>query len=150
MSFISNSTPLLRQLNFLVWMQYKIQCLKVFCYHGNKSTILPFYSIFRATAKVSSKLYFVEICQVPEKLWIFIHKRADFLLPNFGFKRSLLSLLKLFPYSIRDDSAGLNNARQRDLVKVKGRTSIFIENLTRVLLRLGKLQNPRFLQTVFS
>ena len=32
--------------------------------------------------------------QVSEKLWLFNHKRADFWLPNFGFKRSLLSLLK--------------------------------------------------------
>ena len=31
---------------------------------------------------------------VLEKLWLFNHKRADFWLPNFGFKRSLLSLLK--------------------------------------------------------
>ena len=28
----------------------------VFCYHGNKSTILLFYSIFRTTAEVSSTL----------------------------------------------------------------------------------------------
>ena len=26
-------------------VQFKVQCLKVFCYHGNKSTILLFYSI---------------------------------------------------------------------------------------------------------
>ena len=65
------------------------------CYHGNKSTILLFYSIFRTTPEVSSELYFVEICQVSEKLWLFNHKRADFWLPNFGFKRSLLSLLKI-------------------------------------------------------
>ena len=65
----------------------------VFCYHGNKSTILLFHSIFRTTPEVSSELYFVEICQVSEKLWLFNHKRADFWLPNFGFKRSLLSLL---------------------------------------------------------
>ena len=31
-----------------------------------------------------------------EKLWTFNHKRADFWLPNSGFKRSLLSLLKVF------------------------------------------------------
>ena len=43
-------------------VEFKIQCLKVFCYHGNKSTILPFYSIFITTPEVSSKLYFVEIC----------------------------------------------------------------------------------------
>ena len=51
---------------------------------------------FRTTPEVSSKLYFVEICQVSEKLWLFNHKRADFWLPNFGFKRSLLSLLNGF------------------------------------------------------
>ena len=66
--------------------------MKVFCYHSNKSTILLSYSIFRTTPEVSSKLYFVEICQVSEKLWLFNHKRADFWLPNFGFKISLLSL----------------------------------------------------------
>ena len=67
--------------------------MKVFCYHGNKSTILLFYSIFRTTPEVSSKLYFVEMCQVSEKLRLFNHKTAEFWLPNFGFKRSLLSLL---------------------------------------------------------
>ena len=36
------------------------QCF-FFCYHGNKSTILLFNSIFRTIPKVSSKLYFVEI-----------------------------------------------------------------------------------------
>ena len=43
-------------------VEFKVQCLKIFCYHGNKSTILLFYSIFRTTPEVSSKLYFVEIC----------------------------------------------------------------------------------------
>ena len=38
-------------------VELKVQCLTVFCYHGNKSTILLFYSIFRTTAEVSSKLY---------------------------------------------------------------------------------------------
>ena len=52
-----------------------------------------FYSIFRTTPEVSSKLYYVEICQVSEKLWLFNHKRADFWLPNFGFKRYILLLL---------------------------------------------------------
>ena len=55
---------------------------------------LAFYSIYRKTPEVSSKPYFVEICQVSEKLWLFNDKRADFWLPNFEFKRSLLSLLK--------------------------------------------------------
>ena len=53
-----------------------------------------FYSIFRTTLKVSSKLNFVEICQVSEKLWPFNHKTANFWLRNFGFRRLLLSLLK--------------------------------------------------------
>ena len=43
-------------------VEFKVQCLKVFCNHGNKSTILLLNSIFRATPEVSSKLYFVEIC----------------------------------------------------------------------------------------
>ena len=81
--------------NFQCLKVSKVQCLKVFCYHGNKSTILLFYSIYRRSPEVSSKLYFVEICQVSEKLWLFNHRRADFWLPNFGSKRSLLSLLKV-------------------------------------------------------
>ena len=76
-------------------VEFKVQCLKVFCYHGNKATILLFYSIFRTTPEVSSKLYFVEICYVSEKLWLFNHKRADFWLPNFGLKRSFLCLLNI-------------------------------------------------------
>ena len=32
-----------------------------------------------------------------QKLWLFNHKRANFWLPNFGFKRSLLSLLNFAP-----------------------------------------------------
>ena len=74
-------------------VEFKVQCLKVFCYHSNKCTILLFYSLFRATIEVHSKLYFAEICEVSEKLCLFNHKRADFWLPNFGFKSSLLSLL---------------------------------------------------------
>ena len=40
-------------------IEYKVQCLEVFCCHGNKFTVLLFNSIFRKTAEVSSKLYFV-------------------------------------------------------------------------------------------
>ena len=43
-------------------VEFKVQCLKIFCYHSNKSTILLFNLIFRTTSEVSSKLYFVEIC----------------------------------------------------------------------------------------
>ena len=50
--------------------------------YGNKSTILLFNSIFRITPEFSTKLYFVEICYVSEKLWLFNHKKADF----FGFQ----------------------------------------------------------------
>ena len=42
-------------------VEFKVQCLKVFCYHGNKSTILLFNSIFGTTPEVSNKHYFVEI-----------------------------------------------------------------------------------------
>ena len=42
-------------------VEFKVQCLKVFCCHGNKSTILLFNSIFRVATEVSTKFYFVEI-----------------------------------------------------------------------------------------
>ena len=41
-------------------VEIKVQCLKVFCCHGNKSTILLYNSIFKTTLEVS-KLYFVEV-----------------------------------------------------------------------------------------
>ena len=43
-------------------VEFKVQCLKVLCYHGNKSAILLFHSISTTIPEVSSKLYFVEIC----------------------------------------------------------------------------------------
>ena len=52
----------------MTWFDFKVQCLKVLCYHGNKSTSLLLNSIFSATHEVSSKLYFVEISYVSEKL----------------------------------------------------------------------------------
>ena len=64
-------------------VEVKVQCLKVFCCHGNKSTILLFNSIFRTTPEISTKLYFVEISYVSEMLWLFNHKRADFLASKF-------------------------------------------------------------------
>ena len=51
------------------------------------------FKFFRTPPEVSSKLYFVEICYILEKLWLFNHKRSDFWFPNFGFKRLLPSLL---------------------------------------------------------
>ena len=42
-------------------VEFKVQCLKVFCYHGNKSTMLLFYSIFRTTPELSSKLSFLNM-----------------------------------------------------------------------------------------
>ena len=69
----------------------KVQCLKVFCYQGNKSTILLFYLIFRTTFDVSSKLHFAEICSSRRSYGILITK-ADFWIPNFLFKRPFVSL----------------------------------------------------------
>ena len=43
-------------------VEFKVQCLKIFRYHSNKSTILLFDSIFRTTPEDFCKLYFVEIC----------------------------------------------------------------------------------------
>ena len=45
----------------------------------------PFLTLQMRTREMF-KLYFVEICQVLEKLWLFNHKRADFWIPNFGLK----------------------------------------------------------------
>ena len=69
--------------------------MKVFCHHGNKFTIFLFNSIFRTTPEVSSKLYYVEISEVSEKLWLFNHRRGDFLASKFWNFFSLLCLLKI-------------------------------------------------------
>ena len=42
-------------------VELKVQCLKVFCCYGSKSTILLFNSICRTTPEVCTKLYSVEI-----------------------------------------------------------------------------------------
>ena len=44
----------------MTWSNFRFNVLKC-CYHGNKSTILLFNSIFRTTPEVSGKLYFVEV-----------------------------------------------------------------------------------------
>ena len=64
-------------------VEFKVQCLKVFCYNGNKSTILLFYWIFRTTPEVSSKLYFVE------KKYVKSQRSSGFLITKeliFGFQ----------------------------------------------------------------
>ena len=57
---------------------------------------LAFNSIFRTTPEVSSKFYFVEISYVSEKVWLFNHKRADFLASKFWiffhFSASLITV----------------------------------------------------------
>ena len=62
---------------------------------ATKSTILLLNLIFRTTPEVSSKLDFVEISEVSEKLWLFNHKSADFLTFKFWNFFSLLCLPKL-------------------------------------------------------
>ena len=61
------------------------------------------------------------------------------------------TLIKPFPYnhSVSDVSAGLSSTRRRDSVKVKAKTSIFVENLTRVPLKLENLKSVDFHKIVF-
>ena len=68
--------------------------MKVFCYHGNKSTILLFNPIFRTTPEVSSKLYFIEIRQVSENCGLLITKELI-----FGFQ--ILDLKDHFSASLK-------------------------------------------------
>ena len=87
--------------------------MKVLCHHGNKSTILLFNSIFRTTLEVSSKLSFVEISYVPEKLWLFNHRRAVFLASKFWnifhFSASLkLAKLLISTWSKRENLSSDN------------------------------------------
>ena len=59
----------------------------------------PFLSIQIRAKEMFQRNY--GFLKVSEKLWLFNHKRADFWLPNFGFKRSGFSAsLNLALYSI--------------------------------------------------
>ena len=51
--------------------------------------ILLFNPIFKTTPKVSSKLNFVEISSVLEKLWLFNHKRGFQILDVLSLSASL-------------------------------------------------------------
>ena len=75
-------------------VEFKVQYLKVFCYHGNKFTILLFCSIFRTSPEVSGKLYFVEICYVSEKLWLLITKELIFDFQILALKDHFSAFLK--------------------------------------------------------
>ena len=59
-------------------VEFKVQCLKVFCYHGNKSTILLFYSLFRTTPEVSSKRYFLKYVKSQRSYGFLITKELIF------------------------------------------------------------------------
>ena len=65
-------------------VEFKAQCLKVFCYYGNKSTILLFNSIFKTTTEISTKLYFVKISKSQRNYCFLITKELIFWLSNFG------------------------------------------------------------------
>ena len=42
-------------------VEFKVQCLKVFCYHGNKSTILLSIQVLEQLLKFLVNFYFVEV-----------------------------------------------------------------------------------------
>ena len=64
-----------------------------FCYHGNKFTNLLFYSIFRTTAEVSSKLYFLKYVKSRRNYGFLITKELI-----FGFQ--ILDLKEHFSASL--------------------------------------------------
>ena len=67
---------------------------EVLCYHGNKSTILLFYSIFIRTPEVSSKLYLLKYVKSQRSDGFLITKELIFGFQILDLKESLLSLLK--------------------------------------------------------
>ena len=75
-------------------VEFKVQCLKVFCYHSNNSTILLFIHFLEQLLKFLVNFTLLKYVKSQRSYNFLITKRAEFWLPNFGFKRSLLSLLK--------------------------------------------------------
>ena len=102
------------------------------------TTILLLHSIFRTTLEVSSKLYFVEICYVLEKLWPFNHEKADFWLPNFGFKSSHLSLLNCIPSHV-NVAHQLLTISQKSIGKLQNKNVFLIRKLIWKLLEIPYL-----------
>ena len=63
-------------------VEFKVQCSKVFCCHGNKSTILLFNSIFRTLLKFLLNFTLLSLIEV---MAFFFPKELVFWLPTFGF-----------------------------------------------------------------
>ena len=65
-------------------VEFKVQCLKVFCYHGNKSTILLFNSIFRKTLKFLVNFTLLKYVTSQRSYGLLITEEPIFWLSNFG------------------------------------------------------------------
>ena len=63
-------------------VEFKVQCSKVFCCHGNKSTILLFNSIFRTLLKFLLNFTLLSLIEVMafffQKSWFFGFQLLDF------------------------------------------------------------------------
>ena len=69
----------------MTWFEFKVQCLQVFCCHGNKPTILLLNSIFRTTPYVSSKnVTLFKSVKSQRSYGFLITKEPIFRLPSFG------------------------------------------------------------------
>ena len=77
------------------FVEFKVQCLKVFCYHGNKSTILLFYSIFRTTPDVSRKLYLEKYVKSQRSYGFLITKELIFGFQSLDLKDHFSASLKV-------------------------------------------------------
>ena len=84
------------------------------------------------------------MCEVSEKLWLFNHKRADFRLPNFGFKRSLLSLLKVFTVEIEKEiKTKVKEAKQEVKVTTDRETTAIKKEFNEKLVKFTNNFNER-------
>ena len=78
----------------MTWSNLRFNVSEVFYYHDNKSTILLFYSIFRTTPEVFSKLYFVKYVKSQKIYGVLITKELI-----FGFQ--ILDLNNHYSASLR-------------------------------------------------
>ena len=81
----------------MTWLNLKAQCLKIFCYHGNKSTILLFYSILEQLLKFSVNFTLLKYVKSQRRFGFLITKELIFGCQILDLKDHFsASLIKLY------------------------------------------------------
>ena len=78
----------------MTWPKFKVECLKVFCYHGNKSTILLFFQFLEQLLKFLVNFTLLKCVKSQRSYGFLITKELI-----FGFQ--ILDLIDHFSASLK-------------------------------------------------